>query len=131
MGSLFWKQKRFKMGVAFIVAAVMVFTFAVAANVKKTGKGRTRQGDFDIPICASRNTLFTGAISDKSTTAKSATECAEFCADSPLYCRHWAFYQPCHNCEPTDRPDYTCLFLMTHTYTKAHRGWHSSKRGCK
>merc|ERR1711872_1086210 len=135
MGVFFGKRKRFKMRVAFLVPAVMIFTFALAANVKKTSKGSPAKGPrqlpgSEIPGCAEKNTLYGGNVT-KATKTKNASECASLCSRLPTKCRYWSYYQPCWNCQPTEYDDYTCLFKDSNVKKVPHVGWHSAKYGCE
>jgi len=118
------------MKIRLAVPAIMIFTFALATNIKKTPRVRkTRTGGL-IPPCADKDVVYEGDVISVVPSVRSAGECGNVCFASTK-CQYWSFYEPRPDSPPTKYRAYDCITKSSKLEGKPHVGFHSGVRGCK
>merc|ERR1712113_1096516 len=84
MGIQFKKPKRIKMKAALLAAAIMILSFAVATDVKKTAKSTlARNRGLNIPRCAEKHKQWIGTVHDTVENVADVNDCALQCKAIP------------------------------------------------
>jgi len=121
------------MNAVLTVAAFVVFSFAVAANVKKTQIGAKDKGAaFEpIPTCAEKDTFYKAEDIVRIDNVYNAGSCGDICS-STTTCQMWSYHQPRPGSQPTTLHPYACALKSRriNLTRETHIGIHSGQRGC-